>query len=186
MADDLMFQDEIREVVRGTYGSLPAGAGRAMAGRLYEDEQLASVPDEAVAWSLGVGNPVRHAGLQPGDAVVDLGCGGGIDSVLAAHRVGHTGRVTGVDTLEEMCVAMGERIPFSIDDCAIYPLFDDDVIALMKRLIPERDQARIATSVIVHARKPEHADDAPRVRRPGNGWVRPSSSRGAAPKGPPR
>lgn len=260
-----MFQDEIRAVVRGTYGSLPAGAGRAMAGRLYDSEQLAAVPDETVVWSLGVGNPVRHAGLQPGEWVVDLGCGGGIDSVLAAHRVGPSGRVTGVDTLEEMCertrlaaaragvadwctaahgemedlplpddsvdvvisngvvnlsprksralaeaarvlrpggrfcvadltvdedlppevlssgaawagcisgalsedvfrnklekagfvdVAMGERIPFGIDDAAIYPLFDEDVIGLMKRLIPESDQAHIATSVIVTARLP--------------------------------
>lgn len=103
MTDDLMFQDEIRDLVRTAYGQLPAGAGRAMAARLYTADELAGVPDPAVAWSLGVGNPVRHAGLQPGERVVDLGCGGGIDSVLAARAVGPTGQVTGIDTLEEMC-----------------------------------------------------------------------------------
>lgn len=264
MSDDLMFQDEIRDVVRGAYGRLPAGAGRAMAGRLYSDDELARVPDPAIAWSLGVGNPVRHAELMPGQRVVDLGSGGGIDTVLAAQEVGPDGHVTGVDTLPEMvertrtsataaglgdrctalqgemedlplpddsvdvvisngvinlsprksralaeaarvlrpggrfCVAdltvdddlppevlssgaawagciagalseavftsklqkaglvdvqMGERLAFSIDDIALYPLFDDEVVALMRRLVPEPDQSHIATSVIVHARK---------------------------------
>jgi SAM-dependent methyltransferase len=102
MSDDLMFQDAIREMVRTAYGAITTGAGRAMARRFYADEELASLPAEAVDWALGVGNPVRHAGLSPGDVALDLGCGAGIDTVLAARRVGPTGRVVGLDMLTEM------------------------------------------------------------------------------------
>ena len=103
MTRDLMFQDEILAAVRRAYSAIPAGAGRAMAERLYSDEELATLPGEAVEWSLGVNNPVRHAGLKPGDEVLDIGCGGGIDTVLAARAVGPTGRVVGLDLLPEMC-----------------------------------------------------------------------------------
>jgi SAM-dependent methyltransferase/quercetin dioxygenase-like cupin family protein len=103
MSDDLMFQDQIRDVVRAAYGAITTGAGRAMAQRFYSDEELATVPAEAVDWALGVGNPVRHAGLSEGEVVLDIGSGGGIDTVLAAQRVGPTGRVIGLDALPEMC-----------------------------------------------------------------------------------
>jgi arsenite methyltransferase len=103
MTDDLMFQDQIRDLVRTAYGAITTGAGRAMAQRLYSDEELATVPEEAVDWALGVGNPVRHAGLSEGEVVLDIGSGGGIDTVLAARRVGPTGRVIGLDALAEMC-----------------------------------------------------------------------------------
>jgi arsenite methyltransferase len=107
MSDDLMFQDAIRDMVRTAYGAITTGAGRAMARRFYADEELASLPAEAVDWALGVGNPVRHAGLSAGDVVLDLGCGAGIDTVLAARRVGPTGRVVGLDMLAEMCDRAG-------------------------------------------------------------------------------
>ncbi|TDD72024.1 methyltransferase domain-containing protein [Jiangella aurantiaca] len=103
MNGDLMFQEEIRAKVRDAYGAIPAGAGRAMAQRFYSDEELSSIPERAVDWALGVGNPVRYAGLSPGDVVLDVGCGGGIDTVLAARRVGPAGRVIGLDMLAEMC-----------------------------------------------------------------------------------
>jgi hypothetical protein len=67
VSDDLMFQDEIRDVVRSTYRGIPTGAGRAMAERLYSEDELAAVPESAIAWALGVGNPVRHAALSEGD-----------------------------------------------------------------------------------------------------------------------
>jgi arsenite methyltransferase len=61
-----MHQDQIRDVVRGAYRALPTGAGNAVAAKLYSADELAEVPEQSVAWALGVGNPVRHADLAPG------------------------------------------------------------------------------------------------------------------------
>jgi arsenite methyltransferase len=102
MAKDLMFQDEIKDAVRDAYGSIATGAGEAVAGRLYSDEELAELPAGARDWALGVGNPVRYAFLQPGETVLDIGSGGGIDSILAARRVGPAGRAIGLDIVEAM------------------------------------------------------------------------------------
>ena len=103
MARDLLFQDEIRDLVRRAYREIPSGGGEVAARRIYSAEELHDVPAIALDWALGVGNPVRHAGLAPGQVVLDLGCGAGIDTVLAARRVGPTGRVVGLDMLDEMC-----------------------------------------------------------------------------------
>ncbi len=102
MTRDLMFQNQVRDVVRQAYAAIGSGAGESVTRRLYSEEELADVPSEAVAWALGVGNPVRHAELVPDEVVLDVGCGGGIDTVLAARRVGPGGRVIGLDLLEEM------------------------------------------------------------------------------------
>jgi SAM-dependent methyltransferase len=67
----------------------------------YSAEELASVPPGAYLGA-GSGNPVRHAALRPGETVVDLGSGAGIDSFLAANRVGPIGRVYGFDLTPEM------------------------------------------------------------------------------------
>jgi SAM-dependent methyltransferase len=103
MARDLMFQQEIKETVQRAYATITSGAGETVARRHYSDQELAEVPAGAVQWALGVGNPVRYARLQPGQVVLDVGSGGGIDTVLAARRVGPEGRVIGLDVLEEMC-----------------------------------------------------------------------------------
>jgi arsenite methyltransferase len=101
--EDLLFQSEIKEVVRKAYAGIDAGAGRPAAQRLYSDAELGALPPSAVDWALGVGNPVRHAALQPGETVLDVGCGAGIDTILAARAVGPSGRAIGLDLLEEMC-----------------------------------------------------------------------------------
>ncbi len=103
MGKDLLFQDQIREAVRAAYREIPTSGGEPVARRLYSADELAQVPAGAVAWALGVGNPVRHAGLVAGETVLDVGSGGGIDTILAARRVGPTGRAVGLDLLEEMC-----------------------------------------------------------------------------------
>lgn len=103
MSRDLMYQDEIRKIVRDAYAAIPSGAGPAVAERLYARERIDRAPSEAVDWALGVGDPVRRAGLEAGETVVDLGCGGGIDAVFAAQAVGSAGHVIGIDLLEEMC-----------------------------------------------------------------------------------
>jgi arsenite methyltransferase len=103
MARDLMFQQEIKETVQRAYAAITGGAGETVARRHYSDQDLAEIPPEAVQWALGVGNPVRYARLQPGQTVLDVGSGGGIDTILAARRVGPEGRAIGLDVLEEMC-----------------------------------------------------------------------------------
>jgi SAM-dependent methyltransferase len=269
---DLMHKAEVQEMVRAAYRALdpPAGAGSVY----YDPTQLAQVPAGAVAWSLGVGNPLAHAVLPVGAHVLDLGCGAGIDALLAAGRVGPTGRVTGLDLLPEMCergrayareagltnvefiegemeaiplpddsidaiisngvinlsarkmralfecarvlrpgghlcltdvtldetdlppevlthpaawsgcaagamsqrsllrglgrvglvdVVVHERHPFGVDDCARFPLFTPELLALMRSLIPLDRQPEIATCVTVTARQPLQDAAAPVV-----------------------
>jgi arsenite methyltransferase len=103
MASDLMYQAELKEAVRDAYSEISTGGGEVVARRLYSDEERAQVPPGAVEWALGVGNPVRYAFLEQGQRVLDIGCGGGIDTILAAHKVGPDGRAIGLDILEEMC-----------------------------------------------------------------------------------
>ena len=98
---DLLQQREIRAAVRTTYAGVRP-VDRGVAERFYSDLELAQLPTEPAHMALGVGNPVRSAGLQPGETVLDLGSGGGIDCLLAARAVGPTGRVIGVDFLPEM------------------------------------------------------------------------------------
>ena len=101
MSRDLLHQDEIRALVRGAYSAVDGGS-RAVAEKLYSHEELATVPAIAVDRALGVANHLRHARIEPGDVVLDLGCGGGIDSILAARRTGPSGRVIALDFLPEM------------------------------------------------------------------------------------
>ncbi|MDR7605969.1 MAG: methyltransferase domain-containing protein [Armatimonadota bacterium] len=100
-SEDLLGQETIKELVREAYRAV-VGTTTVVAGRLYDPEQLARLPRGAVEQALGVGNPVRAAGLQPGEVVLDLGCGGGIDTTLAAHAVAPGGRSIGLDMLPEM------------------------------------------------------------------------------------
>ena len=111
-------EENIKEVVKGRYeacaergggegavccpGETPASPGFAAAHGLYNREELSLVPDTALTLARGCGNPAGFADLQPGDVVVDFGCGGGIDMVLAAHKVGPGGKVVGVDFAPHM------------------------------------------------------------------------------------
>ena len=114
----------IRETVRQKYGEVarrvsggeqgscsPAGSccGAAAAGEwdpitsdLYDRIQTDSLPEQAVLASLGCGNPTALAELKPGETVLDLGSGGGIDVLLSAKRVGPLGKAYGLDMTDEM------------------------------------------------------------------------------------
>lgn len=100
MTKDLMYKDEVQRLVAAAYRELddPAGAGTSH----YDDAELAQIPAGARRWALGVGHPVRWARPRAGEVVVDLGCGAGVDTFLAARAVGPAGRAIGVDLLPEM------------------------------------------------------------------------------------
>ena len=107
--------EAITQAVKSKYGSV-AGSGlssgqegvRAVAAAFgYSPEELASIPAEA-NMGLSCGNPTATAGLKPGETVVDLGSGGGLDVFLAARMVGPTGRAVGVDMTPEM-IALARR-----------------------------------------------------------------------------
>jgi arsenite methyltransferase len=95
---DLLHSDEVRALVRDAYGTV-AGGTRAVAEKLYSPEELALVPDSALDRALGVANHLRHAEIGPDDVVLDVGCGAGIDTILAARRAG---RVLALDFVPAM------------------------------------------------------------------------------------
>ncbi len=79
----------------------PAGTS-AISGDLYDAGETSVLPEAAVLASLGCGNPTALAELKPGETVLDLGSGGGIDVLLSARRVGHEGKAYGLDMTDEM------------------------------------------------------------------------------------
>jgi SAM-dependent methyltransferase len=86
-------------------GSSPAsgsGCSDPITSNLYDASQAVQIPEEALLASLGCGNPTALAQLNPGDVVLDLGSGGGIDVLLSAKRVGPTGKAYGLDMTDEM------------------------------------------------------------------------------------
>jgi len=95
----------IHEAVREHYAA-QARASNSCCGpktnKLYVEEMLTTLPDDIANFSLGCGDPITLAALAPGETVLDLGSGGGLDCFLAAQRVGATGRVIGVDMTPEM------------------------------------------------------------------------------------
>jgi arsenite methyltransferase len=102
--------DLLKSEIRKTYASVSQEpdkdfifpTGRAWAQDLDYPEELAKVPDSAVESFAGVANPFSLGRLEPGEQVLDLGCGAGTDSLVAAQMVGPEGRVTGIDMTPEM------------------------------------------------------------------------------------
>ena len=110
---DLTLRDEVRaryaktalNVVSGEGSCCGGGCGTAtdpISSNLYDAQQQAELPDTAVLASMGCGNPTALAELHPGEVVLDLGSGGGIDVLLSARRVGPTGKAYGLDMTDEM------------------------------------------------------------------------------------
>ena len=112
-------EQNIKDTVKERYGQaalrVVAGQGNACCGgsaasdcadpitsNLYDSAQAGSIPEDALRASLGCGNPTALAALNPGDVVLDLGSGGGIDVLLSARRVGPTGKAFGLDMTDEM------------------------------------------------------------------------------------
>jgi SAM-dependent methyltransferase len=103
--------DAVRNAEPGTgcCGPTACGCGDPISSNLYSDAEKGDLPAEAVAASLGCGNPTALLTLQPGETVLDLGSGGGIDVLLSARRVGPTGKVYGLDMTDEMLALAREN-----------------------------------------------------------------------------
>src|SRR5687768_5658088 len=88
--------------VRASQGVSCCGDAETIGAGLYPALERDELPDAAVLASLGCGNPIAVADLHPGERVLDLGSGGGIDVLLSARRVGSRGRAIGLDMTDEM------------------------------------------------------------------------------------
>ena len=119
-------KSDIKEVVKEKYaeaalrvttgGSSCCGANAAnpecwdpITSNLYDVTQISQIPEQALLASLGCGNPTALAKLNPGETVLDLGSGGGIDVLLSAQRVGPTGKAYGLDMTDEMLALANEN-----------------------------------------------------------------------------
>jgi arsenite methyltransferase len=93
----------------GCCGPTACGCGDPITSNLYSDAETSDLPADAVAASLGCGNPTALLALEPGQTVLDLGSGGGIDVLLSAKRVGLTGKAYGLDMTDEMLALAREN-----------------------------------------------------------------------------
>ena len=111
--------------------------------KIYETPDAAELPDDVTNLSLGCGDPVTLASLQPGETVLDLGSGGGIDCFLAAKRVGETGHIIGVDMTAQMIekarankAKMGiKNVEFRLGEIEHLPVADDTVDVIISNCV---------------------------------------------------
>ena len=152
--------DTIKEVVQQKYGEAArsaragvksgCGCGTSsccdsdpITSNLYDESQAAAIPAEALLASLGCGNPTTLAELKPGEVVLDLGSGGGIDVLLSAKRVGPTGWAYGLDMTDEMLALARENqqksgltnVTFLKGEIEQIPLADNSVDVIISNCV---------------------------------------------------
>lgn len=162
--------EEIKAVIRAEYGQAARQAtnGKAsccgsgslleqdkldpITANLYGADETAGLPAESVRASFGCGNPTMLATIQPGETVLDLGSGGGIDVFLSARRVGPSGKVYGLDMTDDMLVlarenqrkAGFENVEFLKGDIEEIPLPDNSVDLIISNCVinlsPDKDR----------------------------------------------
>jgi SAM-dependent methyltransferase len=175
---------DIRSAVRDRYGAIAESAGESCCGpsgcgcgdgasdaealiqveRLYQDPDVADLPEEVTGLSLGCGDPVTLASLKPGQTVLDLGSGGGIDCFLAAKKVGPTGKVIGVDMTPAMLEQArankakigAENVEFRLGEIEHLPVPDSSVDVIISNCV-----------INLSTDKPQVFREAFRALRPG-------------------
>jgi SAM-dependent methyltransferase len=153
-----MSQTDVKEAVRGRYsqaaqrvskGGSCCGGDAALEGtspiisNLYDVSEKSVLPEAAVLASLGCGNPTALAQLQPGETVLDLGSGGGIDVLLSARRVGPAGKAYGLDMTDEMLALARENqkkagignVEFLKGEIEAIPLPDNSVDVIISNCV---------------------------------------------------
>lgn len=158
---DLQYRKQTQAMIRDAVRGLPASD---VAHEIYTPEQLAVLPEGLLTSSYATGNPVAWASPRPGETVVDIGSGAGVDSILAALAVGVTGRVVGVDLTAEMCQAASGYAAeagavtarFVQGEAESLPLADDSADVVVSNSV-----------VSVTVRKTRVLAEAYRVVRPG-------------------
>jgi arsenite methyltransferase len=144
-------QEKYGEAARQARSGARAGCGCGtsccdtdpITSNLYDDTQAAAVPVEAMLASLGCGNPTALAELNPGEVVLDLGSGGGIDVLLSAKRVGPTGKTYGLDMTDEMLALARENqaksglqnVEFLKGEIEAIPLPDNSVDVIISNCV---------------------------------------------------
>ncbi|MGH9734443.1 MAG: arsenite methyltransferase [Candidatus Acidiferrales bacterium] len=156
-----MSTENIKEIVKEKYGEAALRAGKGgsaccgsapstasgccdpITSNLYDAAQAGQIPEEAMLASLGCGNPTALAQLHPGEVVLDLGSGGGIDVLLSARRVGPTGKAYGLDMTDEMLALANENkrksglanVEFLKGEIEHIPLPDDSVDVIISNCV---------------------------------------------------
>ena len=150
---------KVKEIVKEKYGqaalrvykggssccgaTAASGTCDPITSNLYDSVQTGEIPQEAVLGSLGCGNPTALARLNPGEIVLDLGSGGGIDVLLSAKRVGPTGKAYGLDMTDEMLAlanenkrkAGAENVEFLKGEIENIPLPDNSVDVIISNCV---------------------------------------------------
>ncbi len=150
------YAEEARRVRQGAGNAACCGSNASCSGgetvpdrgdpitsNLYRDDEKAALPAEAVAASLGCGNPTALAELKAGETVLDLGSGGGIDVLLSARRVGPTGQAYGLDMTDEMLALARDNqrkagvhnVEFLKGDIEHIPLPDNSVDVIISNCV---------------------------------------------------
>jgi arsenite methyltransferase len=153
-------EKDVRSEVRKAYGERArvatqsgcCGTSNVTRERGYSQEELQSLPESARTASAGCGNPTAIADLKQGETVLDLGSGGGIDVLLAAQKVGSTGKVIGVDMTPEMIdlarqnarKSGAKNVEFRIGEIEHLPVADASVDVIISNCVinlsPEKEQ----------------------------------------------